>query len=479
MTCSNCRRLALHLPPDAVDVLRPAGHCRPGCPACSSSRTQLALDVLDVLLALGALRLEPARDALVFLGLAEAEREVLELPLELPDAEAVRERRIDLLGLERGAAQFGLGRALERAHAHELQRQPDQHQPHVGGEREQQLAQALGLLGLERAGPGSSRPGCRCRRRARVRVASPHGSFAEDRHGPLDVEPPPVQQGHEHAGEQHVVVGLQRGQDGEHVDAAQGVLVGRQERQRSRARRGPVARASGCRFRRASRLWREGRECCGALGKDAIIRRHISRPSAGWLFAQTQPWRTALDARGGRSGNGRRNGSHPRDRSRARRRPGSASSTGGTATPVTWRAARSARAASAFPPRLRQIFDGVLELVRAIPAGRGGDRTRVHASQRRQRAQARAGARGSHLRGVLGRVDAVRICAARGQARHRGPGRRTEGTGAVDGTEPAQAAGRTRTRRGGCDRPGAVPCVLARNAAGGRRHRSRCWRRSP
>ena len=55
----------------------------------------------DVLLALEALLVEHAGDALVELGLEEAEREILHLPLELGDAEAIGERRIDVERLAR------------------------------------------------------------------------------------------------------------------------------------------------------------------------------------------------------------------------------------------------------------------------------------------------------------------------------------------------------------------------------------------
>ena len=43
--------------------------------------------------------------------------------------------------------------------------------------------------------------------------------------------------------------------------------------------------------------------------------------------------------------------------------------------------------------RLQEIFAGVESLTQRVPAGRGRDRARVHAPERRQRAEARAGAR--------------------------------------------------------------------------------------
>ena len=131
----------------------------------------------------------------------------------------------------------------------------------------------------------------------------------------------------------------------------------------------------------------------------------------------------------------------------ARRTPGSASSTGGRATCVTLQAARSAPAATEFPPRLRQIFEGVLELDARVRAARSRDRTRVHAPQRRQRAQARAGAR----RGASARSSRpARRCSNTRRARSSLPssgraGRRKEQVQA-DGVDVAETAGGARSR---------------------------------
>lgn len=98
-----------------------------------------------VALALDALFVEQLRDALVGGRFLEAEREVFELPLQLPDAEPVRERCVDL---ERFACNFGRGRDLgrrvvaQRLHA---RREPDQHHANVLRERQQHLAQRLHL----------------------------------------------------------------------------------------------------------------------------------------------------------------------------------------------------------------------------------------------------------------------------------------------------------------------------------------------
>ena len=92
--------LAPHLVPDAVDVLRPAADL-----GLDAGRGELALerrlDVLDVVLAIEPALVEQPGDLLVGLGLERAQREVFELPLELPDAEPVGERREQILRFAR------------------------------------------------------------------------------------------------------------------------------------------------------------------------------------------------------------------------------------------------------------------------------------------------------------------------------------------------------------------------------------------
>src|SRR5690606_30544034 len=80
--------LLLHLLPDAVDVLGPARYF--GVQAVREQcLVEFAFDLLDVALAVAALAVEQAGDAAVGVGFQVAEGEVLELPLELPDTEAV------------------------------------------------------------------------------------------------------------------------------------------------------------------------------------------------------------------------------------------------------------------------------------------------------------------------------------------------------------------------------------------------------
>jgi hypothetical protein len=92
-------------------------------------------------------------DALVGHRLQEAERQVLQLPLQLPDAQPVGQRRIEVEGLARILCAgfvllLGLGEVAQRGHA---RGQPHQHRAHVGGHGQQHLAQGFdlgrGLLG--------------------------------------------------------------------------------------------------------------------------------------------------------------------------------------------------------------------------------------------------------------------------------------------------------------------------------------------
>ena len=68
----------------------------PRMPCAASAVAQRVLDLFDEALAAAALVVEQARDLLVGLGLQVAEREVLQFPLQLPDAEAIGERRMDV-----------------------------------------------------------------------------------------------------------------------------------------------------------------------------------------------------------------------------------------------------------------------------------------------------------------------------------------------------------------------------------------------
>ncbi len=136
--------LRLHLAVDAVDVLRPAVDLRH-----KAGRRQLALQagdgLLDELLALDAALVEHLRDALVGVRLEEAEGEVLQLPLQVPDADAVGERRVDVEALARHLGALGLRVLGEVAQRLRAAGQAQQHDADVRRHRQQHLAQHLRL----------------------------------------------------------------------------------------------------------------------------------------------------------------------------------------------------------------------------------------------------------------------------------------------------------------------------------------------
>ena len=140
--------LAVHLPVDAVDVLGPAVHLArdAGGPHHVFDR---AAELDDVLLAVDALFRERRGDAAIVVGLQEAERQVLELPLELPESEPIGQRREHFARLERQPFARGRVAVLCGGEIDQLPRQPRQHQARIADHGQQHLAQRLGLRGFE------------------------------------------------------------------------------------------------------------------------------------------------------------------------------------------------------------------------------------------------------------------------------------------------------------------------------------------
>ena len=105
----------------------------------------------DGLLALGPLGVDLVDQLAVVVGLEELERQVLQLRLHARHAEAVRQRGVDLPGLE-GDAAPALGRqVLQRPHVVQPVAQLDDDDPGVLGDGEQELAIVLRLLLRARA----------------------------------------------------------------------------------------------------------------------------------------------------------------------------------------------------------------------------------------------------------------------------------------------------------------------------------------
>ena len=132
-------------------MLRPAGDLH----RLDAHLLQLAgenlAQVFDELLALVALAGDAPDDVFVRLRLEVAEGQVLELPLDLPDAEPVGQGRVDVQGLARDLPPLNLGQWVERAHVVEPVGQLDEDDPKVLRHRHHHLADVFGLLLLVRA----------------------------------------------------------------------------------------------------------------------------------------------------------------------------------------------------------------------------------------------------------------------------------------------------------------------------------------
>ena len=88
----------------------------------------------------------------VGVGVERLEAQVLELPLELPDAQALRERRVDLGRLACDALLLLDGQCAQGAHVVQPVGELDEHDADVLRHREEHLADVLGLLLLVRPG---------------------------------------------------------------------------------------------------------------------------------------------------------------------------------------------------------------------------------------------------------------------------------------------------------------------------------------
>ena len=105
---------------------------------------QLVQRLADECLAIDAALVEQLGDAAIGVRLQVAERQVLQLPFQLPDAEPVGQRGMDVAAQPRQRG--GLLRRQRRrgAHPRELARQQHEHHAQVAHDRQQQPAQAFG-----------------------------------------------------------------------------------------------------------------------------------------------------------------------------------------------------------------------------------------------------------------------------------------------------------------------------------------------
>ncbi len=141
--------LALHLAPDRVRALAAAQHFDVDA-AVAELSCELLLDLADP--AAGPLRqrLEPLGDHFMRFGVQLTECQILELLAHRMHAHPRGERRIDIERLLGGAAARLRWPERQRAHIVQPVGKLDQQHAHVVGNRQQKLAQVLGLLGFPR-----------------------------------------------------------------------------------------------------------------------------------------------------------------------------------------------------------------------------------------------------------------------------------------------------------------------------------------
>ncbi|CFP64051.1 Uncharacterised protein [Bordetella pertussis] len=187
------------------------------------------------------------RNLLVALGFEEAERQVFHFPLELPDAQAVGQRGIQVQRLAREtgrARRLGLGMP---AQALQPRRQPHQHDAQVGRHGQQHLALHLLLgaaFGLAVAGMArhDAQPQQRARALHQPRHLDPelagHRVVAQGRRGGVQVR----RQRGQHRGHAGGLVGMQAGQDAHRAGGMAGQRLAGQRLLRLEARPGPGRR---------------------------------------------------------------------------------------------------------------------------------------------------------------------------------------------------------------------------------------------
>ncbi len=112
--------------------------------------SQRLLEIFDERFPFVAFFLQCPCNVLVGLRFEIAKRQILQFPLELPHAQAVRERCVDFLCFGRERAFLGCACALCEAHFQQLLGDANQHEPRIGHDGKQHLAKRLGLLHGER-----------------------------------------------------------------------------------------------------------------------------------------------------------------------------------------------------------------------------------------------------------------------------------------------------------------------------------------
>ena len=128
--------LALHLPPDAEDVLGPATDLGLDS-GLGELGPQQVHDPGDVGLTLVAAPVQELGDTVVLVRLEVAQGQVLQLPFDLPDTQAIGQGGVDTLGIQRDFASSSLIQILDAAHEVQAFGEHDQDDPHVLRDTEQ------------------------------------------------------------------------------------------------------------------------------------------------------------------------------------------------------------------------------------------------------------------------------------------------------------------------------------------------------
>ncbi|CCJ85925.1 hypothetical protein BN133_2302 [Cronobacter dublinensis 582] len=138
--------LFLHLAPDAVDMFRTPVDF--GFHALFfHGGAQMRNELVDVVFAIDAPLVQQFGDTFVFVRMQIAEAEILQLPFKLADAEAVRQRRIDIGALFRRQDAFIFRRVFHLAQMRDALSKLNDHTAEIIDHRQQHAANVIHLLG--------------------------------------------------------------------------------------------------------------------------------------------------------------------------------------------------------------------------------------------------------------------------------------------------------------------------------------------
>jgi hypothetical protein len=116
---------------------------------CFKLLLQQRADFADVAFPIHAAPRQALGDVVILIRIQLPKGQILQLPLEVPDAEPIGERRKDFLRLKRQALLFGARQLPHVAQPDQCLGQARYDQAWIGGHGQQHLAQGLGLLRIQ------------------------------------------------------------------------------------------------------------------------------------------------------------------------------------------------------------------------------------------------------------------------------------------------------------------------------------------